>query len=126
MRTRVKLVKKSETTEVKTFKCVVVDMCAKCASQCNAQPAEAASATDPAGNTDVTLRASDKNGVSAALASMITGEIRRRRDARDLKEDLQVWEGEGGQIPGATLGAPAAHPPADHPLSYPPTHAAQT
>lgn len=48
VRTRVKLVKKSETKEVKTFKCVVVDMCAKCASQCNAQPVETTSTTQPA------------------------------------------------------------------------------
>ncbi len=46
VRTRAKLVKKTETKEVKTFKCVVVDMCARCAQQCNAQPVATASAAD--------------------------------------------------------------------------------
>ena len=61
-------------------------------------------------------------GLSAAIARIVTGEVRRRREARDLRDDLQVWEGEGGQVPGATLGAPAAKPAAGHPKS----HSAQT
>jgi hypothetical protein len=52
VRTRVKLVKKSETKEVKTFKCVVVDMCARCAQQCNAQPVETAGVTAQQHETD--------------------------------------------------------------------------
>jgi len=61
-------------------------------------------------------------GLSAAVARIVSGEVRRRREAKRLKEDLQVWEGEGGQVPGATLGAPASKPAADHPKS----HSAQT
>ena len=61
-------------------------------------------------------------GIAASLARMVASESRRRREKKDLKEDVQVWEGEGGQVPGATLGAPAAKPTADHPAS----HAAST
>jgi hypothetical protein len=52
VRTRVKLIKKNETKEVKTFKCVVVDMCAKCAQQCDAQPVQTASAATPEENNE--------------------------------------------------------------------------
>ncbi len=57
-------------------------------------------------------------GLSAAIAAIVSGEARRRRRATDLQDNLQVWEGEGGQVPGATLGASAAKPAADHPKSY--------
>jgi len=61
-------------------------------------------------------------GLSAAVARIVSGEVRRRREARDSREQLQVWEGEGGQVPGATLGASATKPAADNPKS----HSAQT
>jgi hypothetical protein len=57
-------------------------------------------------------------GVSAAIAGMVAGAVRRRRDAGALREQVQVWEGEGGQVPGATLGAPAAKPAADQQKSH--------
>ncbi len=57
-------------------------------------------------------------GLSSAIAAIVTGEARRRRRARDLQENLQVWEGEGGQVPGGTVGAAAAKPAADNPKSY--------
>ncbi len=57
-------------------------------------------------------------GLAATLAGIVSREVRRHRRSRDLHERLQVWENEGGQIPGATLGMPAAKPPADHPQSY--------
>ncbi len=56
-------------------------------------------------------------GLAAAVAAIATREARRRRRVRDLQQHLQVWEGEGGQVPGATLGA-AAKPAADSPKSY--------
>jgi hypothetical protein len=56
-------------------------------------------------------------GLAASVARMVSAEARRRRDRKNLKEDVQVWEGEGGQVPGATLGAPATKPTADHPMS---------
>ena len=57
-------------------------------------------------------------GLSATVAGIISREARRRREVRDLREDVQVWEGEGGQVPGGTLGAAANKPPAGHPTSY--------
>ncbi len=57
-------------------------------------------------------------GLAATLAGIVSRAARQHRRSRDLKERLQVWENEGGQIPGATLGTPAAKPPADHPQSY--------
>ncbi len=57
-------------------------------------------------------------GLSTALAAIVTGESRRRRRERDLQQKLQVWEGEGGQVPGATLGAAAAKPAAENPKGY--------
>ena len=56
-------------------------------------------------------------GIAASVARMATGEARRRREKKNLKDDVQVWEGEGGQVPGATLGAAATKPTADHPMS---------
>ncbi|MEX2113516.1 MAG: hypothetical protein WD845_10035 [Pirellulales bacterium] len=44
VRTRVKLVKTNETTEVKTFKCVVEDLCPQCVQQCGATLVPTASA----------------------------------------------------------------------------------
>jgi hypothetical protein len=41
-------------------------------------------------------------GISAALMRIASGEIRKRREARTLTDEVSTWEGEGGQIPGAT------------------------
>jgi hypothetical protein len=41
-------------------------------------------------------------GISAALTRIVSGEIRKRREAKTLTDEVSTWEGEGGQIPGAT------------------------
>ena len=57
-------------------------------------------------------------GLSATLAGIISREARRRREAREMMKEVQVWEGEGGQVPGATVRTAAARPPAGHPVSH--------
>jgi hypothetical protein len=57
-------------------------------------------------------------GVATAITRMLCAGMRKRREHLALKEEVQRWEGEGGQVPGATLGAPATKPTADHPQSY--------
>ena len=57
-------------------------------------------------------------GLSAAVAGIISREARRRREAREMKKEVQIWEGEGGQVPGATVGTAASKPPAGHPASH--------
>ncbi len=41
-------------------------------------------------------------GVALAVTRIVTGEMRRRREVVELDDGLNTWEGEGGQIPGAT------------------------
>jgi hypothetical protein len=41
-------------------------------------------------------------GLTLAVTGIVTGEMRRRRRVRELDDGLITWEGEGGQIPGAT------------------------
>jgi hypothetical protein len=41
-------------------------------------------------------------GLAVALTRIVTGEARKRRDRKTLTEDVMTWEGEGGQVPGAT------------------------
>lgn len=41
-------------------------------------------------------------GVTLAVTRTITGEMRRRHERTELDDRLNTWEGEGGQIPGAT------------------------
>jgi hypothetical protein len=41
-------------------------------------------------------------GLSAALTRIVYREVRRRQEQRLLEEEVSTWEGEGGQIPGAT------------------------
>jgi hypothetical protein len=57
-------------------------------------------------------------GIVAAVTREVCCVRRKRREAVALKEEVQRWEGEGGQVPGATLGAPATAPTADNPKSY--------
>jgi hypothetical protein len=57
-------------------------------------------------------------GVVTAITRVIAGGVRKRREHAALKDEVQRWEGEGGQVPGGTIGAPAEKPSADHPQSY--------
>jgi hypothetical protein len=57
-------------------------------------------------------------GITTAIARILCAGMHKRREHVALKEEVQRWEGEGGQVPGATLGAAATKPTADHPKSY--------
>ena len=57
-------------------------------------------------------------GIATVVTRMLASEKQRRQHAADLKEQVQRWEDEGGQVPGGTIGAPATKPTADHPQSY--------
>ena len=41
-------------------------------------------------------------GLAAALTRIVASEARKRREHKALTEDVMTWEGEGGQVPGAT------------------------
>lgn len=49
-------------------------------------------------------------GIATAVTRIVAGERRRRQDKATLHEEVERWEGEGGQVPGATIGAPANAP----------------
>lgn len=41
-------------------------------------------------------------GLAVALTRIVTAETRKRRNQKQLTDEVMTWEGEGGQVPGAT------------------------
>jgi hypothetical protein len=47
-------------------------------------------------------------GLAWAVTSIVVSEARKRRTEKELEDDVQRWEQEGGHIPGVTVSAETA------------------
>lgn len=53
--------------------------------------------------------------VALGVACLAGREMRVRRDKRQLKEQVQTWEDEGGNVPDVPTASPRIEPPTTRP-----------